>query len=418
MSPKLYGFFGGFGPVERIRHAIEPSVQYSYTPRGSVSDEFLSANGDVAVGFLGNLPQNTVSLGLTTSFEAKLRAPERPMVAQADSSDSTDTLVRPAAQPLEGRKVKLLSLTFTTLSYDFVRARESSGGTGLTNRSFDWSARSDLLPGFDFGVNYSLFQGDPISDSAVFKPYREGLRTSLSLDANSPIVRTLGRLLGISVADTAARARQRAQGSQEQQRGTGASPAFGNNRDFVAGRSVSRSSTTASMQVPAGQSWRVNLAYTGNRQRPPVGDNVKDFDPRSECDRYKDDFFQQSLCLNQYATGGLPTTGLPFNETTRGATLYRTPPQSNLNGSMSFHVTEKWAAQWQTSYDFETKQFAQHVVSLQRELHDWDAIFGFTRSPNGNFSFTFFVSLKAQPDIKLDYDRPSYPRGYTGRRAP
>ncbi|MBL8980755.1 MAG: hypothetical protein JNL26_01140, partial [Gemmatimonadetes bacterium] len=122
-----------------------------------------------------------------------------------------------------------------------------------------------------------------------------------------------------------------------------------------------------------------------------------------------------SLCLNQFAIGGNPTSGLPFNETTRGGTFFRMPPTANITGQMSFNVTRLWAAQWQTSYDVVTHDFAQHVVSLQREMHDWDATFGFTRSPNGNFAFTFYIALRAQPDIKLDYDRASYPRGTRGR---
>ncbi|MCC6317763.1 MAG: hypothetical protein IT361_08740 [Gemmatimonadaceae bacterium] len=426
MGPKLYGFFGGFGPVERIRHAIEPSISYSYTPRGNVSDEFLSANGDLAFGFLGNLPQNVVSLGLATSFEAKLRPqalPPRSLPALPDSlADSTgaDSLragARPAA-PEEGRKVKVLSLNFTTLSYDFVRAKESKGGTGLTNRNFDISARSDLLPGFDFGINYSLFQGDPISDTAVFKPYREGVRASMSLDANSPLIRGLGRLLGIRMADSASRARaQRPGGNPAQPAINRASGNPGGNRDFVAGRPIVGSSLTSTMQVPQGQGWRLNVSYTGTRQRPPVGDNVKEFDPVTLCEPYRGDIFQYDACVRNYATGGAPISGLPANETTRGGTLFRVPPQGNINGSMSFHATEKWAAQWQTSYDVRTREFAQHVVSLQRAMHDWDAIFAFTRSTNGNFSFNFFIALRAQPDIKFDYRRPSYPRGYTGRGA-
>ena len=93
------------------------------------------------------------------------------------------------------------------------------------------------------------------------------------------------------------------------------------------------------------------------------------------------------------------------------------PPQSSVQGRMSFHVTEKWAAQWQTTYDVQRSEFASQVVSLQRELHDWDAIFAFSRSPNGNFSFNYFIALKAQPDIKFNYDRPQFPRGYTGTRS-
>jgi hypothetical protein len=47
-------------------------------------------------------------------------------------------------------------------------------------------------------------------------------------------------------------------------------------------------------------------------------------------------------------------------------------------------------------------------VTLQRDLHDWRAMFGFTQAPNGNFSFTFFVALKAEPDLKFNDDKASY----------
>jgi hypothetical protein len=83
------------------------------------------------------------------------------------------------------------------------------------------------------------------------------------------------------------------------------------------------------------------------------------------------------------------------------------PPQTSLSSSLNFELTQKWAAAWQTSYDFELHQFASQIVSLQRDLHDWRANFGFTHSPNGNFAFTFFVSLKPQPELKFDYSKAS-----------
>ena len=35
-------------------------------------------------------------------------------------------------------------------------------------------------------------------------------------------------------------------------------------------------------------------------------------------------------------------------------------------------------------------------------------MFAFTQSPNGNFGFNFFIALKAQPDLKFDYNRQTY----------
>ena len=54
------------------------------------------------------------------------------------------------------------------------------------------------------------------------------------------------------------------------------------------------------------------------------------------------------------------------------------------------------------------KQFASQQVTLQRDLHDWRALFSFSQSPNGNFYFSFFIVNKAQPDLKFNYDKPTY----------
>jgi hypothetical protein len=80
----------------------------------------------------------------------------------------------------------------------------------------------------------------------------------------------------------------------------------------------------------------------------------------------------------------------------------------NVQGRTSFNLTPMWSASWSTNYDFQRQEFGLQSVTLQRELHDWRAIFGFTQAPNGAFTFTFFVALKSEPDIKFDYHRSSY----------
>jgi hypothetical protein len=58
-------------------------------------------------------------------------------------------------------------------------------------------------------------------------------------------------------------------------------------------------------------------------------------------------------------------------------------------------------------YDMVRRDFGSLQLGLQREMHDWNAVFSFTRVPNGNFAFNFFIALKASPEIKFNYDRRS-----------
>jgi len=82
--------------------------------------------------------------------------------------------------------------------------------------------------------------------------------------------------------------------------------------------------------------------------------------------------------------------------------------QRVVNMNMAFSPTPNWSATWTTSYDFATRQFAQHFVHLNRDLHRWHASFAFSKSANGNFAFSFTIALTDQPDIKFDYDQRSY----------
>ncbi len=392
-SPTAYRRLPGFGPIEAIRHQVQFQTSYRYSPRADVSDEFLEALGRTRKGYLGSLPQNAVTLGFSTNFEARMRS----------AADTGGVL------SAEGRKLKLLALRFSSLEWDFERAK-ATGATGLTTNSFNIGASTDLLPGFDFSLDYALFQGDPISDTASFKPFRTGLGASVQLNARSPILLSFARLLGIRIDTTTPR-------RAAAPRGPTSETTFNQSSRFAADQpftgSLSRAAPVGA--VPAGQAWQASLRYSSNRQRPVSGRTVVDFDPRTRCEQFR---LLNPILYNQCLLevgAAQPTTDPSLIGTPIGGTIFRVPPQENLQGSLSFHVTEKWGAQWSTTYDFVTKDFASHVVSLQRELHDWDAVFAFTKSPNGNFAFNFFIALKAQPDIKFDYNRSTLPRGITGQ---
>jgi hypothetical protein len=383
VSPTLYRRLPGIGPVAVIRHSISPTLGFTYVPRGDVSDAYLEAIGRTRVGYLGANQQKTLNLGLNTVFEAKLRP-------------SIDTIPEERWQ-----KIKLLSLGFSSLNWDFERAK-ATGGSGLKDHSFDVTARSDLLPGFDIGVGWSLFQGDPISDTAVFKPYRESIRGSLSLGPASPIVRGLARLLGINVSE----------GSSSGAPGTAPPQAapLGASPTFVAGQPISGgiSRLANQMAVPSGQGWQWSLTYSARRTRPPSGTGVIEFNPEAECAQYLNSLLVYESCIQQASAVSGPNG--PGQSTTVGGTYYVTPAQVNAQSTLSFHITRNWGAQWATTYDFTRKEFASQIFTLTREMHDWNASFAFMRAPNGNFTFNFHISLKAQPELKFDWDTRDYDR--------
>jgi hypothetical protein len=83
----------------------------------------------------------------------------------------------------------------------------------------------------------------------------------------------------------------------------------------------------------------------------------------------------------------------------------------NISANISFQPTENWRAVWNTGYAIGDGGFTDHIITLSRQLHDWDANFDFVKAQNGNFTFQFRVHLRANPDIKVDYsqsDRPTF----------
>jgi hypothetical protein len=386
-SPTLFGFFPGFGPFSRIRHSITPSLSFNWAPSGDVSDEYLIAIGRTRKGYLGNLEQRSVTFGLNQNFQAKARS-------KNDSSPDAAT------------KIDLLSINSTPLTYDFVRASqfaETHGGrrgtAGLTTETWGYSLRSDLLPGFDFSSNYSLFAGSTLSDTAKFSPYLTSVSAAFNISRDQNPFGVIARLFGKPVPPRAGVPRPDSTPPQTLPVQPVAGSVRGNER-FI---------------IPPTQGWRASLSFTRSSPRPPscsgepggvcgAGNNVIDYDPRVRCQQtFGANPLLVDACLAQTQTQATAET--PVTSLTVGGPVYRIPATTSLNSDLSFNLTPKWATKWTTTYDFERHEFASHNVQLQRELHDWRAIFGFTQSANGNFSFNFTIALKAEPDLKFDYNR-------------
>jgi hypothetical protein len=384
-----------------------------------VSDRFLQAIGQRRQGYLGSLVQNRVALQLSTNIEAKLRAKPvevgaggegtRPDSARADTAGvafgaGAAAGVIPTSggsANVDGRKVRVASITFTGLSYDFARA--DSTGIGFTDRTFGYQFRSDLLPGFDFNTQYDLFLGDPQSDTATFKPYRTQTNINFQLDRNSSVFGAIARLFGRRISPAA----DRSASASTQQPTRGGDAFF--NQQTLAQQAAGNFPRQSQFENPT-QEWRLSVGYTESRQRPDLRGNIITLDPAFRCQPLlqAQRVAEYEICrLNAIAA---PPPGQPLPQTTAGGPIFIQPPQRGVNLQSAFSITPKWTAQWSTQYDLVRSRFGTNNVNLQRELHDWRATFGFTQAPNGNFAFTFFIALKAEPDLKFNYNRQNFPR--------
>jgi len=375
-SPTIFGLWPGFGPFQRFRHSVSPTLSYTFAPPAQVNREYLAANGQFANGHLGALRQSALSLGLSQNIEAKV-------AAQGDTSS-------------QAQKIRVLSTQFTSLSYDFERARAVGRSlAGLTTENFGANLRSDLLPGFDLSVDWSLFQGSTISDTAEFKPFLTRVASTFKISQSENPFSVLTRLFGRAVPDQSPA--PQAGGSQAASAQEAALA-----RQMAQQPVAGQAARGVRFVVPPPRGWEATFNFSTTRYRRPRGGTVIDYDPRIRCEQFRElNPFAYQECRNRL----LASNEQPLPVTTVGGTYVRLPSQTSLSGALSFELTRNWAAAWQTSYDFERSEFASHVVTLQRNLHDFRAVFAFTQSPNGNFAFNFFIALKPQPELKFDYSR-------------
>ena len=270
MSPTFFGFFPGFGPLSRIRHSISPQISYQYAPGVRVPEAF--AHAIDPTGRLLNSrtdPQQTISIGLSQTFEAKLKPP------------AGDT-----ASEKEPRKIRLLSISTSGIGYNFEQAKQPHH-TGWQTPSLTNTFLSDLLPSFQLSISHDLWKGQVGTDTAKFQPFLQSI--SASFTVTPATLQGLGRLFGLrshAVAppgpDTTA-----TQGSQSEDFrryqgssrtpygprggvGMGGGGGYGAGRGFTLGISLSstrsRSDTTPQQRhAPGRQTTNLNLGFSPTR---------------------------------------------------------------------------------------------------------------------------------------------------------
>ena len=161
LNADLFGFFPGIGPAQRIRHKFSPSFSWNYSPKVTPNPELEGIIGQVAAE-----ARHMLAVNLSQTFEAKLK-PRKELEEEKAPEDTLQT-----RQPPEARKITLLAIRTTPLSYDFV------AGKLITDRVSN-NMTSDLLRGLTLRVEHDLFDERPTG--RVFDPFLTQLNVSFSL---------------------------------------------------------------------------------------------------------------------------------------------------------------------------------------------------------------------------------------------
>ncbi len=83
---------------------------------------------------------------------------------------------------------------------------------------------------------------------------------------------------------------------------------------------------------------------------------------------------------------------------------------SNINGSLSFSLTQNWKFSFSTGYDFMSKSFSAPYLTIYRDLHCWEINFNWI--PTGSYrGFRFELRIKAPQLQDVKYLKQSNYRG-------
>jgi len=396
LQTDLYGFYPGVLGFDAVRHKMTPSVTYDFSPQVTPTQ----LQRDV-FGARDSEPRKVLNFGFNQTWEARLperEEPARPTPAETPVDDPvadtvTDQDVDPPVRaddpdvqdPQVGvppggsrglsdeglqrtprsRVVTLLALNTSAVTYDLVEA-DSTGEflRGFQTTRLSNTVRSDYLQGLDLSFEHDLFEdirgdgsgGDEFSRR--FAPHLSRMSMGFQVDHRTGIVQWLGGLLGADELPPA--------------------PADPD-------AEVEPEGPREVMGI------RLDEGYDPNRVMPG---GAGEMEPR----------------VRQEGWSARVSYSLRRPRETEGVTTAQTRAQM-LQWTLRFAPTYHWDASWTTSYDIEANRFNDHSVRLTRDLHEWEAIFGFRQTATGNWSFQFEVSLRANRELRFEHEQRSSLRG-------
>ncbi len=384
LRTEVYGFYPGIRGFDAIRHKISPSVGWSYAPEVTPTELQARVFGPRAAR-----TQNRLNITFNQTWEARVRSddgtdeslPEDPDddVGEPDEEIDTDPEEPGELQDIEegvdpfaaaaettsgdeprrlpqAEVVTLLALQTSAINYDLVEA-DSTGRflDGFTTTTLSNTVRSDFLQGLDLSFAHDLFDDSERAENGArrFSPHLSQLSLGFSVDQASGPVRLLRGLLGLE----AAAPREPVDPDPDP---VGEQPAD-QHRGFDSNRIIPGEDDLEQARR-SGAGWEARVSYSLRRPRETA---------------------------------------------TAGASLRAQMIQTSL----SFDPSSNWSADWSTSYDVEERRFNDHIVRLTRDLHEWEATFGFRQTATGNWAFHFDISLRANRDLRFDYEQRSLDAG-------
>ena len=344
LKSDVYGFYLG----GRLRHKVTPSFDFAWSPEVTPNAVQQATFGSQAVQ-----PKRELVFGLNQTWEMRVDDEEADSAAaQAAASDPSGG---PRRLP-QSEKVTVLALRTSAVTYDFEQASQLGHFTRgfRDNLSLSHQISSDYLRGLTVSLEHLVFDdtgGGPAGGARAFSPYISNVNLGFSMGSQTAVFRWLRSLAGgESEADTAQSAAQTRDENQED----ASDPAGFENEDLGESTVVpvgGRRTQPRRQQGEVGK-WDANISYSLARMRGVEGGD------------------------NQM-----------------------------IQGTLNFQPTEKWSVRWRTSYDVVTGAFNDHMISLQRQMHRWEADFSFRQTATGNWTFLFEVALSDNRDLHFDYEQ-------------
>lgn len=398
LSTDVYGFLPGIGPLARIRHKISPNFTYTYAPPASVADSLLEIPGFPARSVQ---ERNTLNVALRQTFEAKVK-PRRPETARDTAAARRPGEPRELPEeepPVEEEEAVEEEAVEEGQEPEPVEAAEPAEAEGLA-------------PPAQPGIQEEAGVGEPTEEPRQGRPgepppigtsrvtQQEQTMVLLAINTSAlefDFAREEGPVLVTE--------RVRNSLSSDLLRGFSVNMTHdlfegtGEDREF----SPFLAELTGSFSINSAAGLGGLIGLPGRPGAP-----ARTRFPRGVDSRYRLADFEGEEELGEELPGAGPwNLSLTYS-------LRRTRPEDtqtgegtetqSLAGTLSLNPTPNWRFQWSTQYNITDKEFGQHLVSLDRDLHRWQASFIFSRSPNGNFLFQVSLMLKDAPELRLDYD--------------